>query len=238
MWSGTVTHDGVAVAHWLFTSRNDDGVSEPPYQHLNLGARVGDSDAAVSVNRQRFAQLAGQPGLQVAWPQLCHSARIALVAGNQQQFPEVDGLITRQPNVGLATLGADCVQVLAVDVANRVALSAHMGWRGAADGMGSAITAAIAAAGGELRATQFWLGPSICGDCYQVPAERRDLVATRLPAAVRSTGLDLRIGLAEFLGDRAAAVQLIGGCTFEDESLFSFRRESVTGRQGGLVVLL
>jgi copper oxidase (laccase) domain-containing protein len=68
-------------------------------------------------------------------------------------------------------------------------------------------------------------------------------VARVAPAAAVHTrkgtpGLDLRAGIAEGLY-RAGIPQVVldPRCTVEDPTLFSHRREGVTGRQAGLVWL-
>jgi copper oxidase (laccase) domain-containing protein len=51
--------------------------------------------------------------------------------------------------------------------------------------------------------------------------------------------MDLRAGCVAVLA-RAGVddVQVVGGCTIEDEGLFSYRRAAVTGRFAGVVRLL
>jgi copper oxidase (laccase) domain-containing protein len=68
-------------------------------------------------------------------------------------------------------------------------------------------------------------------------------VAVVVPAAAVHTrtgtaGLDLRAGLAELL-TRAGIPEVVHDprCTVEDPTLFSHRRDGVTGRQAGLVWL-
>ena len=85
-----------------------------------------------------------------------------------------------------------------------------------------------------------WIGPSICGQCYEVPEELRAEVAAAVPAAWCTTsqgtpGLDLPAGVRSQLEAEGVGVEYTGGCTREDESLFSYRRDNSTGRFAGLV---
>jgi len=87
---------------------------------------------------------------------------------------------------------------------------------------------------------QAWLGPSICGACYEVPAGLRDDVAAAVPAAWSTTswgtpGLDLPAGARAQLEAADVEVLFSGPCTLENEDLFSYRRNKDTGRFAGLV---
>jgi polyphenol oxidase len=104
----------------------------------------------------------------------------------------------------------------------------------------SALTALRDLDAGPLRA---WLGPAICGACYEVPAAMQAEVAGVVPETLSTTsrgtaGLDLRRGVAAQL--RAAgvtAVRVSDVCTAEDPAYFSYRRDGVTGRFAGVAVL-
>jgi YfiH family protein len=234
--SGTVSNAaGVVVARWQFSDRHD-GVSVAPYESANLATHVGDAPIAVAVNRAHFAQ-----ALDVeitTWPGLVHSTDVGVVDSDTSIFPDVDVLVTQRKRHALMTMGADCVPVIAVEPEKRIALSAHVGWRGAADGIVESIADAITFAGGSISRTTFILGPSICGECYTCDIERMDAVSAILDDARRERGIDIRAGLFGAFRKLGAHVENVGGCTFEDENYFSHRRDGVTGRQGAGVVLL
>ncbi|MFZ0873417.1 MAG: laccase domain-containing protein, partial [Pseudonocardiaceae bacterium] len=83
---------------------------------------------------------------------------------------------------------------------------------------------------------QALLGPSACGQCYEVPEQMQADVEARLPGSAcrtrrGSAGLDLRAGLWRQLA--AAGVAKVGvdpRCTVEESALYSYRRDGVTGR--------
>ena len=95
-----------------------------------------------------------------------------------------------------------------------------------------------------LGATQIAavVGPSVCGRCYEVPLEMREAAASVSPEAraVSWTGtpaIDVAAGVVAQL--RAAGVEeltWVAGCTREDESLFSYRRDGTTGRFAGVIL--
>jgi len=39
------------------------------------------------------------------------------------------------------------------------------------------------------------------------------------------------------LSSADVSVEVVGGCTFTDDTLFSYRRDGLTGRQGAAIVL-
>ena len=83
------------------------------------------------------------------------------------------------------------------------------------------------------------MGPSVCGRCYEVPEALRADVAAAVPATWCTTstgtpGLDLPAGVRSQLEAAGVGIEYSGGCTLEDETLFSYRRNSHTGRFAGL----
>jgi copper oxidase (laccase) domain-containing protein len=101
----------------------------------------------------------------------------------------------------------------------------------------------MASLGARARHVTALLGPAVCGSCYEVPEQMQADVARVVPAAAVRTragtpGLDLRAGLTEAL--RSAGIPEVvqdPRCTVEDPTLFSHRRDGVTGRQAGLIWL-
>jgi YfiH family protein len=226
---------GKQIAKWAFSDR-DGGKSAEPYTSLNLATHVGDSSIAVAFNRSLVLAEFGYS--DVTWPGPVHGTDIGLVEKSSGLFPDVDGLITKRRETVLATLGADCVPLIAVDVDNKIALTAHIGWKGAASEIHATIFDAVENLGGNLKTTKVVLGPAICGNCYKVDQSRIDEVSKVLPAAKFEAGLDIRSGLKEVFKSKVQSVELVGECTFESAQLFSHRRDGITGRQAGFVVLL
>jgi len=131
------------------------------------------------------------------------------------------------------------VILVGVDDGNQpIIAAAHAGRPGVASGVIPATVAEMRRRGAaDIRA---WLGPSICGSCYEVPAELRASVAAEVPAAWASTSwgtpaLDLPAGVRSQLAAEDVAVEYSGECTLENDSLFSYRRDNRTGRFAGLV---
>ncbi len=243
---------GVGVA---FTDRYG-GVSEGSYASLNLGRTDHDDLSAVVTN---FARVRAALGVsRVATLHQVHSADVVVIddetfpadrpggelggsAPGGLSLPVADGMVTTLRGVGLCIRTADCVPVLLADPAAGVVGAAHAGRVGLAAGVLGATVAAMR----ELGAADItaWIGPHVCGLCYEVPGTMADEVAAVVPEARSTTrqgtaALDLGAGCEAVLRREGVAVNLAGGCTLEDEALHSHRRDGAgAGRLGALVWL-
>ena len=217
------------------------GTSTGAYGHLNLGDHVGDDPAAVAANRRRLADALGLPLDRLLVARQVHGRAVAVVDGPWVDGPpEVDALVTAEPSLALAVLVADCVPVLLAAPEEGVVGVAHAGRRGLVEGVVPAVVATMRDLGAtRLLAT---LGPSVCGRCYEVPDELRAEVAHRHPVAASVTwsgtpSLDVAAAVLQQLRGEGVEAEQRPGCTVEDESLFSYRRDGATGRFAGVAWL-
>ncbi|MFW5474742.1 peptidoglycan editing factor PgeF [Knoellia sp. CPCC 206450] len=222
-----------------FTDRSG-GVSEPPYAGLNLGGHVGDSSDAVRENRARVASEIGvDPGRLVFMDQ-CHGSDVAVVTERPAGPLPVDGVVTAEADLALAVLVADCTPVLLSDADAGIVGAVHAGRPGMTKGVVAQAISAMRGLGATRVAAV--VGPSVCGRCYEVPADMRDSAAEVSPeaSAVAWTGtpaIDVAAGVVAQL--RRAGVEdltWVPGCAREDTSLFSYRRDGTTGRFAGVIV--
>jgi len=220
------------------------GRSVSPYDTFNLGDHVGDDPAAVAANRARLARELGVPENRLVWMSQVHGTGVAVVDGPQAgPLPDTDAVVTATPGLVLGVLAADCVPVLLADHVTGVVAAVHAGREGVRRGVLPAALSAMASLGARARHVSALLGPAVCGSCYEVPEDMQADVARVAPAAAVRTrrgtpGLDLRAGLEEMLR-RAGVTEVVHDprCTVEDRTLFSHRRDGVTGRQAGIVWL-
>ena len=220
------------------------GRSVSPYDTFNLGDHVGDDPAAVAANRARLARELGVPEDRLVWMSQVHGTGVAVVDGPQAgPLPDTDAVVTATPGLVLGVLAADCVPVLLADHVRGVVAAVHAGREGVRRGVLPAALSAMASLGARARHVSALLGPAVCGSCYEVPEDMQADVARVAPAAAVRTrrgtpGLDLRAGLEEMLR-RAGVTEVVHDprCTVEDRTLFSHRRDGVTGRQAGIVWL-
>ncbi|WGL53863.1 peptidoglycan editing factor PgeF [Nocardioides sp. BP30] len=156
--------------------------------------------------------------------------------------PVADALVTGRHDVGLMIRVADCVPVVLADPAAGVIGAVHAGRKGVAlDVVGRTVERMRHLGASELRA---WIGPHVCGRCYEVPEELRAEVAAVVPATFAETSwhtpsLDLGAGVRHQLaaaGIDGERVRSVERCTLEDERLHSHRRDGErSGRLAGLV---
>ncbi|TAK71199.1 MAG: laccase [Actinomycetota bacterium] len=233
----------MGAARWVVTDRSG-GVSRPPYDGLDLAGHVGDDPVAVAANRAALARSLAVPVDRLVVTGAVHGREIGWVEGPVPggDLAGVDALVTATAGLALVALAADCVPLVLVDPVVGLAAVVHAGWRGLAAGVIEATLEVLRGRGARAGQLAAVVGPSICARCYPVPSSRRDQVAARLPAASSqsSAGLpsvDLRAGAVSVLRAHGVAVRIDAGCTAEDPTLYSYRRDGRTGRHGVAVVL-
>lgn len=215
-------------------SRNG-GLSNAPFNSLNLADYVGDESQAVRSNLALVTELAGASGIAVM--SATHSNKVNVVS-SLGLAPSGDGLVTRESNLALLALTADCVGFALTDSVSGVIAVGHAGWRGVLANVMQSVVDTFVLSGGKLAQTKAVIGPAICGSCYEVPRDRVSEFSEHPTAIFDETHLDLRAGVRSVLAKQIDAIYEFPGCTQESEDLFSYRKASgqPTGR-GGLLVI-
>ncbi|CAH0247648.1 Laccase domain protein Rv2149c [Arthrobacter sp. Bi26] len=216
----------------------------------NLALHVGDDPAAVRRRRAELEAAAGLGGRSFRYMNQVHGNDVATIVGSTAAPAAADaaGQVPAAPTADamvsltepLAVLVADCVPVVLVgeDAAGAPVLGVvHAGRPGVAAEVVPAAVARLRELGADRISA--WVGPSVCGRCYEVPESLRADVAATVPATWCTTstgtpGLDLPAGVRSQLEAAGVAIEYSGGCTLEDNTLFSYRRNSHTGRFAGL----
>ncbi len=220
-----------------FTTRQG-GVSDAPFDTLNLGGFVGDESARVAEN---WARLERATGLRFARVKQVHGARAVRADGPSNPVDEADVVVSRAPAVAACVSVADCVPVLLADPDTGAVAAVHAGWRGtltlaAAEGVRALSREAGAPAARLLAA----VGPSIGPCCYEVSPDLAARFSREIgPDVVRRGSpprLDLWAANAAVLraaGLREDGIEVLGRCTSCEGALFfSHRRDAGrTGRQ-------
>lgn len=208
---------------------------------LNLGGHVGDDPQAVHANRAALAAELGVPAQRLVFANQVHGRDVAVVDGPWSgPVPDVDALVTTQTGLALGVLVADCTPVLLADPEAGVIGAAHAGRPGMMAGVVEAVVTAMRDLGARrLEAT---VGPSVCGRCYEVPAELRDQAAAVTPESAARTwvgtpAIDVATGVVAQLDALGVAVDWVPGCSVEQAGrLYSYRRDGQTGRFAGVIV--
>lgn len=212
----------------------------------NLALRVGDHpDAAARSRRALESELGIAPG-SLHFMNQTHSTVVA--EAGIGGVPDADALMSPTGQDALAVLVADCVPVVLVGSTVRggaVTAVVHAGRKGVEGNIAGRTVDALRKRG--AASVSAWIGPSVCGRCYEVPEEMRETVSRTVPPArsVTSWGspaLDLPAGVRGQLEEAGADVQELGAggnlCTLENNQLFSHRavgQGRPVGRLAGLV---
>lgn len=243
---------GVGVA---FTDR-EGGVSAGAQASLNLGRSDLDDVDHLRVNMARVQDAIGVDqvvalhqvhgsGVHDADRDGCDWSRDAWLGDRvpgAARLPTADAAITTQPGLALMIRVADCVPVVLADPSAGVVAAAHAGRAGLLAGVLTRTVEAMQRAGArELRA---WIGPHICGRCYEVPEQLASRAAELLPQTSATTSwgtpaIDLGAGVQAQLAALGIAVTRCDQCTRTSPDLFSHRGDGAhTGRQVGMVWLV
>lgn len=224
------------------------GVSEPPFDSLNLGILTDDDADAVTENRRRLAGALGLDPEQVVYALQVHGTRLIdhreSASASRGSFrtdidrkeprdgiPEADGHLVAEPGVAPLVFVADCLPV-ALRGPRGLAM-VHAGWRGLAGGI-------VEAAAEAVGATTAAVGPGIGPCCYEVGPEVLDAFGDLGDGIADGRMLDLpeiaRRKLARAGVERVESAGLCTSC--EPELFFSHRRDhGRTGRQAGIAWL-
>jgi YfiH family protein len=204
-----------------------------------IDVALDSADPAARAEDLRRVTADFAPGAKVADMHQVHGPDVAVVDDGYDGRAAVDGLLTADPDVVLVVRAADCVPVLLADPGAGVVGAVHAGRPGLAAGVVPAAVARMRGLGAD--AVTAWIGPHVCGGCYEVPATMRDEVGALAPAAVATTtwgtpSLDLGAGVAAQLRAAGVTVVDVSACTRETDDLHSFRRDgAAAGRLAGLV---
>lgn len=159
-----------------FTTRMG-GVSEGIFASMNLSFTRGDKPEAVEENFRRIAETFHKTCGDFVFTDQTHTTNVRRVTRDdmgkgilcERDYADVDGLITNETGIILATFFADCVPLYFVDTKNKAIGMSHSGWRGTVNRMGKAtIDAMKEAYGTKAENLVCAIGPSICMDCYEV----------------------------------------------------------------------
>lgn len=161
-------------------------------------------------------------GVALALPCQTHTTRVCTVGKADGTFPDTDGLISFSEEIAVGVRTADCQPVLMYAPDIRAVAAVHAGWRGTLGGISLRALDILREHGAMPSSLKVFLGPAICGRCYEVSAE--------LAASFRSAGyaegivserhLDLAALNAESLvarGVRAENIVSLGECTRHHE---------------------
>lgn len=205
------------------------GVSEGPYDSLNLGRMTGDDVERVDENRRRLCAEVGAAPDRLALNRQIHSSLVHRAEPGARGEPG-DGLWTEEPDLPVLAMSADCLPIALARVGEGLPGVAvlHAGWRGLLAGI---VAEGVRALGGRVHAA---IGPAIGPCCYEVGSEVAEPFTTAFgPDVLHGRNLDLWTAAERaLLAAGVEEVERVDLCTScNSELFFSHRR---TGKPRGV----
>ncbi|MGI5874520.1 MAG: peptidoglycan editing factor PgeF [Bacillota bacterium] len=265
MWQKTEKDDLVyyTLPRWeergarLVMTTRRGGVSEPPFDTLNLGLHVGDDAAAVVVNRERLLAAVGGDGERFVSAKQVHGREIRYVTAADGgrgfddyggAFDDTDGLYTDEKDVWLATFYADCLPLAVFHPEKKLLGLAHAGWKGTYRDIAGALIDAMSVDPAELWCA---VGAGIGPCCYEVDEDFYRRFRERYDGAddwfrraesgrPHFDNAAANVALLTRHGVRRENIDVLSACTCCREDLFfSYRRDQGrTGRHSLLGALI
>lgn len=176
----------------LFSTRAG-GVSEGIFSTMNLSYTRGDKKESVDENYRRVAAAMNCDITDFVCSDQTHTTNIRKVTAldrgkgvtKRKDYTNIDGLITDEAGIVLVTFYADCVPLYLVDTRHRAIGLAHSGWRGTVDRMGQCTLLAMKEAyHTKPEDVVAAIGPSICGECYEISSDVAEAFAERFSGKV------------------------------------------------------
>ncbi|MBU0482268.1 MAG: polyphenol oxidase family protein [Proteobacteria bacterium] len=227
------------LTHGVFSRHG--GVSPSPFRSLNTSYGVGDSEANVAANRQRFKEALGV-GTLVSAVQV-HGGKVLDVTEEPEGDLEVagyDALITRC-NIGLMIQQADCQAVLFFAPDRRVIGIAHAGWKGSVVGiLGETVALMVENYGVDSARIKAAISPSLGACCAEFVNYRQELPGWMHGYQVAPNYFDFQAISRAQLVEAGLAKENISAapiCTRCSPDYFSYRRTKTTGRFASVIGL-
>ncbi|RWZ60683.1 peptidoglycan editing factor PgeF [Halobacillus fulvus] len=249
----TCFHDEPTLVAGITTRQG--GVSEAPFESLNMGLHVNDSQEVVVANRKLLADEVGIPLDRWVIGEQVHDIRVQEVVPSDfgkgvynhgEALKGIDGLITNQPDVLLTAFYADCVPLFFYDPTTKWIGVAHAGWKGTVKGMAREMTEQLVKKGASPEDLKMVIGPCITKRHYEVDKRVMDHIPDVYKSKVSERTqddhflLDLKelnrlVALDAGLDDEN--IHISDYCTYEEEALlYSHRRDQgKTGRMLGFI---
>lgn len=174
-----ISYNALEKIPWIthgFSTRAG-GVSEGCLSSMNLGHGRNDAEENVIRNHEIIAEAIGFDAHNIVASRQTHTTNVRVVSKEdcgkgvykERDYDDVDGMITNEKNIVLATYFADCVPLYIVDTKNQAIGLSHSGWRGTVGKIGQVTLEKMNEQyGTKPEDTVVCIGPSICQNCYEI----------------------------------------------------------------------
>ncbi len=218
------------------------GVSNKPFNELNVGEAVGDDPEKVSKNIEIIQKFLNVK--KIFFAKQVHGTDFFHLTKNNISInmpPEADGIFTTEPDIGLMIKHADCQAVVIYDPVKRVIANIHCGWRGSAQKIISKSIKELKRIYGS-RPKDLWVGisPSLGPCCSEFKGWSEKLPKWLHKFRIRDNHIDFWSASINELKEANIPIGNIYCakiCTVCNKDYFSYRREGNTGRLATIIAL-
>lgn len=144
------------------------GVSTGDYASLNCSYAQEDARENVTENRARAVRRLSGKAAQLQTMTQVHGTDVVVVEEVFAAAPSADALVTKNTEIVLGVLTADCVPVLLADIENGVIGAAHAGWPSAFGGIVTKTVSVMKQQGADAAKIKAVIGPSIRRESYEI----------------------------------------------------------------------
>lgn len=240
------------VLHAFLTRHG--GISEEPYDSLNLSDKSGDDEFTVDENYSILKNEFKLQGKEFVTVKQVHSNEVfvykeGLVLDDYKDV-EADAIVTNVKNIPIGVLTADCLPIMMFDKVSEAVAIVHAGWRGTyGEIISNTLNAMAKEYGSKAKDITAYTGPSIWSCCYEVGADveakfKDKFDNTEKYFVTEDNKLRLNIRDANLAQMVAAGIKKENifteySCTScEDKDFFSYRKSGgTTGRQLSFIML-
>ena len=245
----TLTHKVVAFQTTRQSPSSNSLLSNKPYDYFNLGLHVEDAALTVQNNREMllsFLPVQDTKKTKIQWLEQVHGNHVVEVIEVSSDAIVADAAISRQKNIALAIMTADCLPILLSDEKGEVIGAIHGGWRPLAADIIANTLDKMQSKPAEIFA---WLGPCIGREQFEVGEEVKDTFVNKsafLERAFKKSNHNSKKYFADLQLIATLQLQHLGvkhisslnECTYSlPNKYYSYRKNSTTGRMASVICL-
>jgi len=155
------------VEHCFFSRKN--GTSKGIYESLNCGIGSKDKKEDVQKNLEIVAKNFKIEKKQLILMNQAHSNKVQVVENeNNLERVEADAMLTKNNELALCVLTADCAPILVYEQDKKIIGCIHAGWKGAINGIIENTLKKLNQIGGNVKRLSVCVGPCISQKSYEV----------------------------------------------------------------------
>ena len=236
--------DKVLALQTTRISPSNTSADNSPYKSFNLGLHVGDCAKQVEHNRQ-YLQKSLPTKTSIQWLEQVHGNTVAEISRITKENIIADAMVTREKNIALAIMTADCLPILLASKQGDEIAAIHGGWRPLAANI---ITNTLHKMQTKADDIYAWLGPCIGKDAFEVGSEvrkafieQRDIFSQAFCKQENGKYLANLHKIASLQLNQLGIkhISTLSECTYsEPEKYYSYRKNPTTGRMATVIALL